>query len=101
MNAHLFKQNYFYWINENPPIVRENETQYFQKIHLWTGILGDKILEPVFLNQNLKGVLMDFLENRFLLLQLNGASPHYTLQTQTGCREIITITLNMFLHSHS
>jgi hypothetical protein len=41
---------YCYWDDHN--LHRMRETQFPQKLNVWTGIIGNRILEPVFLHAN-------------------------------------------------
>lgn len=104
LNGNVNKQNCRYWSDENPHIFREGHTQYPQKINVWAGILGNKIIGPLFINDNLNGqiyaemlettvepLILTELENQrdengnlvldenLLHFQQDGAPPHYVL----------------------
>ncbi|KAJ8941783.1 hypothetical protein NQ318_006819 [Aromia moschata] len=55
LNGKVNKQNCRYWSDFNLHIIREGYTQYAQKINVWAGILGNTIIGPLFINENLNG----------------------------------------------
>jgi hypothetical protein len=80
--------------------MRETHTQFSQKLNVWAGIIGDRILEPVLLDGNLDGVIYFTLLQEDLIpalaalfpnlldpdlpderiwYQQHGAPPHYTV----------------------
>lgn len=64
LNGNVNKQNCRYWSDENPHIVVEGHTQNPQKLNVWCGILGDKIIGPFFIDGNLTGdVYLEMLDN--------------------------------------
>lgn len=64
LNGEVNKQNCRYWSDENPRLFREGHTQHPQKTNVWAGIYGDKIIGPLFIDENLTGELyLDLLEN--------------------------------------
>lgn len=90
------KQNTRFWSNHNPGLIRENHTQYPRKINVWLGILGNHIIGPIFIEENLTGPLYlqilqeqilpkinqiandhpeEFSEN--ITFQQDGATPHF------------------------
>lgn len=91
------KQNCRYWAPQNPHWMMEAHTQYPEKVNVWAGIVGDRILGPYFIDGNLTGekyleLLMDLVpalvelypdENRpdapsdTLWFQQDEAPPHY------------------------
>uniref|UniRef100_A0ABD2WH73 Transposable element Tc3 transposase n=1 Tax=Trichogramma kaykai TaxID=54128 RepID=A0ABD2WH73_9HYME len=84
------KQNSRYWVPENPLWVKEVEHQHRWSVHVWGGILGDRLVGPYFLNGNLNGdMYLDLLQNELpgmlednpvaalnMWWQQDGASPH-------------------------
>lgn len=112
LNGFVNKHNCRYWDNINPHIFREEHTQYPQKINVWAGILGNKIIGPIFMEENLTGELyLDLLENVInpliteslenqidqdgnllldeenLFFQQDGAPPHYALPVRNWLNE--------------
>lgn len=104
LNGHVNKQNCRYWHDENPQVFRQGHTQYPQKINVWAGILGDTIIGPLFIEENLNGEIyadmlqrsiepriVHELENQrdvhgnlslqenLLHFQQDGAPPHYVV----------------------
>lgn len=49
LNGTVNRQNCRYWARENPHWMQEAHTQYPQKINVWAGIIGDRIIGPFFL----------------------------------------------------
>ena len=54
-NCNVNKQNCRYWSDENPHLFTEGHTQNPQKLNVWAGILGDRIIGPFFIEGNLTG----------------------------------------------
>lgn len=99
LHGHVNRQNCRYWSNENPHWMRECHTQHPQKTNVWAGIIGGRIVGPVFFNQNLTAELyLDMLQNLVPALaalfpnevdpaimderiwfQQDGAPPHFAL----------------------
>jgi hypothetical protein len=48
-------RRYCYWTDHNPHWMQETHTHFPQKLNVWAGIMGDRILEPAFLDGNLDG----------------------------------------------
>lgn len=63
LNGHANRQNCRYWSTENPHWIREEHTQYPQKVNVWAGIVGNHIIGPFFIEGNLNG------DNYLALLQ--------------------------------
>lgn len=93
LNGHVNRQNCRYWATINPHWMQEYGTQYPEKVNVWAGIIGDRIIGPYFFEETLTGArYLEFLQN-FLLPELNrlfpntndlwlqqdGAPPHYAL----------------------
>ncbi|KAJ8915699.1 hypothetical protein NQ315_000633 [Exocentrus adspersus] len=55
LHGHVNRHNCRYWADENPQWMRECYTQRSQKTNVWAGIVGDRILVPVFFIGNIKG----------------------------------------------
>ena len=97
LNRRAHNNNVRYWSDERPNMFRENHTQYPEKVNVWAGILGNHIVGPVFLNENLTGdvyleilisevepLILEILENNpeefgdyEITFQQDGAPPHY------------------------
>lgn len=92
------RHNCRYWSDSNPRIFQEVHTQYPEKLNVWAGIFGDRLVGPFFLPGNLNGemylellqdhidpMLTEIIENNEqyqenqLILQQDGAPPHYAL----------------------
>lgn len=92
-NGVVSSQNTRYWAAENPHWVINCKDQYVAKVNVWCGILNNKILGPVFLenlnaetflnllNNYLDGFLMDLplLQRVNLFFQLDGAPAHNSI----------------------
>ena len=96
LNGEVNRHNCRYWATENPHEFRETHTQFPVKVNVWCGILGDKIVGPFFLDQNLDGPLyLTLLEDAIVpkiveiiesgnedfdpWFQQDGAPPHFAL----------------------
>lgn len=98
LNGHVNRQNCRYWSEDNPHIFREGATQWPQKINVWAGILGNAVIGPLFIEENLTGELYlhlledvidplittelenqvgNILQENELHFQQDGAPPHY------------------------
>lgn len=92
LNGHVHRHNHRYWSTENPHEFRETHTQRIQKVNVWAGILGNRVIGPIFLRENLRGerylrmlqdeifpeisqVAGNNIEN--VMFQQDGAPPHY------------------------
>lgn len=90
-NGVVSAQNSRYWSTENPYWIINCKSQYSQKVNVWCGILGDRLIGPFFFNENLTAErFLDFLENSLwdvieelpiqtrldMYFQLDGASVH-------------------------
>lgn len=103
------RQNCRYWSRENPHWMHEAHTQYPQKVNVWAGIIGDRILGPFFFDANLTGErYLDFLQfelvpalailfpnehdpdvpNNNIWLQQDGAPPHYAVDVRRYLDEV-------------
>jgi hypothetical protein len=107
MNGFVNRQNCRYWDTENPHLCREVHTQYPEKLNVWAGILGNSVIGPIFIEENLTGplylnllqnyinpIIVESLENQQdehenqlidengLFFQQDGAPPHYTLSVR-------------------
>lgn len=92
------RQNCRYWARQNPRWMREIRTQYPQKLNVWAGLIGNRIIGPFFFNGNLTAEMyLDFLQNYLIpslaeifpnhenpnlpsqriWFQQDGAPPHY------------------------
>lgn len=64
INGNVNRHNCRYWSRNNPRWMRESHTQYPEKLNVWAGIIGDKIVGPFFIEGNLNGpAYLNLLEN--------------------------------------
>src|SRR5437588_198499 len=64
LNGHVNRQNCRYRSNENPHWMREEHTQYPEKVNVWAGIVGNHIVGPFFIDGNLNGdKYLELLQN--------------------------------------
>lgn len=98
LNGTVNRQNCRYWAPQNPHWFREHKTQYPQKVNVWVGIVGNRIIGPYFFEGTLTGErYLHFLQhelvptlvnifpnadnpdvpNNSLWYQQDGAPPHY------------------------
>lgn len=61
-------QNYRYWDTDNPRLAIDNHSQYPQKLNVWAGILGSRIIGPFFIEGSLDS-------NKYLELLQNQIGP--------------------------
>lgn len=52
-NGTVNKQNTRVWARQNPYIIQETHVQNRQKVNVWAGILGDRIIGPFFIEGSL------------------------------------------------
>lgn len=55
LNGTVNRHNCRYWARENPHWKRENHTQFPQKVNVWAGIIGRRIIGPFFMEEMLNG----------------------------------------------
>lgn len=88
----MFNRNlHYHWAPENPRIIREGVIQVRFKVNVWCGILGNRLIGPVFFDNTMTQYvyfdflnvrLLDYLEElpieirRDLYFQQDGAPPH-------------------------
>lgn len=98
LNGEVNRQNCRYWADQNPQWMREGHTQRPEKVNVWAGIVGDRVIGPIFFDTNLTGArYLEFLEedlvpnlavlfpdpveadvpNRNIWFQQDGAPPHF------------------------
>lgn len=98
LHGHVNRQNCRYWADSNPHWMREVHTQRPQKINVWAGIIRDRVVGPIFFEDNLNGDrYLQFLQdelipnlaiqfpndlnplvpNADIWFQQDGAPPHY------------------------
>ena len=64
MNGEVNRHNCRYWAAENPYWIEQTHTQRPQKLNVWAGIMGNRIIEPFFIDGTLNGQrYLDLLEN--------------------------------------
>uniref|UniRef100_A0A8D9AAQ2 Histone-lysine N-methyltransferase SETMAR n=1 Tax=Cacopsylla melanoneura TaxID=428564 RepID=A0A8D9AAQ2_9HEMI len=110
LNGSLHRHNCRYWSTENNHVTRVNHTQYPVKINVWAGILGDHIVGPFFIEENLTGNLyLELLEQTIIpniieivgnnaeefdpIFQQDGAPPHFARQV----RDFLNIQFRMWI----
>ena len=55
------------WSRDNPNWMEETHTQHPQKANVWAGIIGDRIIGPIFIDGNLNGDrYLELLENEIV-----------------------------------
>ncbi|XP_018375240.1 PREDICTED: uncharacterized protein LOC108769006 [Trachymyrmex cornetzi] len=91
LNGTLNRHNCRYWETTNPNWMRDNRTQYPEKLNVWAGILRNRIIGPFFIDGNLTAekyedmlrnqivpVIREISENfEHIWFQQDGAPPHY------------------------
>ncbi|KAJ8955433.1 hypothetical protein NQ318_003531, partial [Aromia moschata] len=56
-----------YWSRTNPHWIIESHTQHPQKLNVWAGIVANRIIQPLFLEETLTGErYLEFLQNDLL-----------------------------------
>ncbi|VEN42073.1 unnamed protein product, partial [Callosobruchus maculatus] len=107
--VHVNRQNCRYWTDENPHWMREEHTQYPQKVNVWAGIVGNHIVGPFFIDGNLNGdKYLELLQNyvvptlanlhpdpanpqvpaNTIWFQQDGAPPHYQMNVRQYLNQI-------------
>jgi hypothetical protein len=103
VTGHANRQNCRYWSRENPHWMREDHTQFPEKVNVWAGIIGDHIIGPLFIDGNLNGGnYLELLQNyvvpalanlypnpenpqvpsNLIWFQQDGAPPHYDINVR-------------------
>lgn len=92
LDGTLNRHNCRYWAAENPHWMREDKSQYPQKLNVWAGIVNNRIIGPFFIDGNLNAqnyeemlrnqivpaireIVGDNFENTWY--QQDGAAAHY------------------------
>lgn len=92
LDGTLNRHNCRYWAAENPHWMREDKSQYPQKLNVWAGIVNNRIIGPFFIDGNLDAekyeamlrndivpaiteIVGDDFENTYY--QQDGAAAHY------------------------
>lgn len=104
LNGEVNRQNCRYWAKENPRWMREQHTQYPQKVNVWAGIVRNRIIGPYFFDDTINGprylqFLQEYLIPTLVTLfpsrnncrtpdenlwyQQDGAPPHYALAVRS------------------
>ncbi|VEN54798.1 unnamed protein product, partial [Callosobruchus maculatus] len=86
LNGTVNRHNSRYWSNENPHWIHEAHSQHPQKLNVWMGIGGNRLIGPFFIDGNLNGdKYLDLLNNYIIpALQNNGQLPHNVWFQQDG-----------------
>jgi hypothetical protein len=97
LHGSVNRHNCRYWSDENPHWMRDSHTQYPQKLNVWAGILGNTIIGPFFLNENINAErYLHLLQNQILpaiqnvvgvafnsvWFQQDGAPPHFGINVR-------------------
>lgn len=90
VSGEVNKQNVRYWMDSNPHWMSDCKSQGAEKLMVWCGIWGDRIVGPFFIEGNLNAmVYLDMLKNDIIMsildesgdfpafFQQDGAPPHY------------------------
>ena len=94
--------NSHHWSDENPHMILQARHQHRFSLNVWLGILGDRLLGPIFLPNRLNGdAYLDFLQNslpqlleevplnvrRDLWFMHDGAPAHFSLRVRQHLNE--------------
>lgn len=100
LNGSVNRKNCRYWAENNPHWMRETHSQFPGKLNVWAGIVGDRVIGPIFFEENLTGErYLRFLQEDLtpslaaifpnaednaifddrLWFQQDGAPPHYAV----------------------
>lgn len=103
LNGAVNRHNCRYWSQNNPHWMEELHTQYPQKVNVWAGIVGNRIIGPFFFEGTLNAArYLDFLTfelvpalavlfpsavdadipNETIWFQQDGAPPHYGIHVR-------------------
>lgn len=98
LHGEVNRHNCRYWAAENPHWIRETHTQYPQKVNVWAGIIGNRVVGPKFFDGALTSdIYLEFLRDELIpslavlypnevdadipantvWFQQDGAPPHY------------------------
>ncbi|KAJ8961673.1 hypothetical protein NQ318_021271 [Aromia moschata] len=53
LNGTVYRQNCRYWADLNPHWVMEAHTQYPQRVNVWAGIVGNRVVGPYFFEERI------------------------------------------------
>lgn len=86
LNGTVNRQNCRYWSDHNPHWMMEAHTQFPEKVNVWAGIVGDRIVGPFFIDGSLTGpkyleLLRDHLIPALAVLYPNNADPDIPNET--------------------
>lgn len=93
LHGEVNRQNFRYWSRTNLHLYHATRTQRPQKVNVWAGILGTRIIGPFFIEGNLTGQkYLELLQNQIvpalqaldinvneIWYQMDGAPPHSTM----------------------
>lgn len=109
LNGTVNRQTCRYWSDQNPHWAEEVHTQFPQKVNVWAGIIGRRILGPYFFDATLNGNLyLQFLQEELvpalavlfpneedpdlpsdnIWFQQDGAPPHYAANVRRYLEEV-------------
>ena len=67
LNGTVNRHNCRYWSDENPHWMRETHTQYPEKVNVWAGIFGNRIIGPYLIEYDLSvSQYLYLLENQIV-----------------------------------
>lgn len=87
LNGNLNRHNCRYWAEENPFWMREDNTQYPQKLNVWAGILNNQLIGPFFIDGNLNAIQYENMLRMQIvprIIEITGANFEHTWFQQDG-----------------
>lgn len=103
------RRNVHYWSTENPKTFREIKHSGRQSVHVWAGILNNRVIGPIFfdgiMNGNryfelINGVVPDLRnQNNDVIWQQDGAPPHNVVAVTQYLNEHFEFWIGKFGHS--
>lgn len=109
LNGEVNRQNCRYWSTKNPRWMEETHTQHHEKINVWAGIVGTRVVGPYFFDETLTGDrYLEFLRevlipslavlypnlddpdvpNDSIWYQQDGAPPHYAVHVRRYLEDV-------------
>lgn len=103
LHGNVNRQNCRYWSDINPHWMRENKTQYPQKLNVWAGIFNGQKIGPFFIEGNLDGPKYEAMLREQIIpaiqalsndemdevyFQQDGAPPHYSRRVRQYLNQV-------------